>query len=172
MIICKCHKLSQSYGYHLRQRKGDGCSCAESCVQIYARFKCDFSTVGTHKNKKELKKIPVFKEIKKLSTEAVSALSHAVSASYQQRKDAIKSESDSKFHSLCELAQPVPATQVFGDNLNAELKKLNDSKKVAIAKKMFFSSLKERTDMIRNILHRLIVVKDSQKITNLFKEKG
>ena len=45
-----------------------------------------------NKNKKELKKIPVFKEIKKLSTEAVSALLHAVSASCQQRKDAIKSE--------------------------------------------------------------------------------
>ena len=29
-----------------------------------------------NKHKKELKKIPVFKEIKKLSTEAVSALSH------------------------------------------------------------------------------------------------
>ena len=48
-----------------------------------------------NKNKKERKKIPVFKEIKKLSTEAVSALSHAVSASCQQRKDAIKSELDS-----------------------------------------------------------------------------
>ena len=36
-----------------------------------------------NKHKKELKKIPVFKEIKKLSTEAVSALSHAVSASCQ-----------------------------------------------------------------------------------------
>ena len=32
-----------------------------------------------NKHKKELKKLPVFKEIKKLSTEAVSALSHAVS---------------------------------------------------------------------------------------------
>ena len=36
-----------------------------------------------NKHKKELKKIPVFKEIKNLSTEAVSALSHAVSASCQ-----------------------------------------------------------------------------------------
>ena len=33
-----------------------------------------------NKNKKELKKSPVFKEIKKLSTEAVSVLSQAVSA--------------------------------------------------------------------------------------------
>ena len=54
-----------------------------------------------NKHKEELKKIPFFKEIKKLSTEAVSALSHAVSASCQQGKDAIKSELDSKFHSLC-----------------------------------------------------------------------
>ena len=44
------------------------------------------------KNKKELKKSPVLKEIKELSTEAVSALSHAVSASCQQRKDVIKLE--------------------------------------------------------------------------------
>ena len=87
-----------------------------------------------------MKKIPVFKEIKKLSTEAVSALSHAVSASCQQRKDAIKSELDSKFHSLCELAHPVSATQLFGDNLNAELKELDDSKNVhaSIAKKRGF----------------------------------
>ena len=93
-----------------------------------------------NKHKKELKKIPVFKEIKKLSTEAVSALSHAVSASCQQRKDAIKSELDSKFHSLCEPAHPVSATQLFGDNLNAELKELDDSKKVhvSIAKKRGF----------------------------------
>ena len=93
-----------------------------------------------NKHKKELKKIPVFKEIKKLSTEAVSALSHAVSASCQQRKDAIKSELDSKFHSLCEPAHPVSATQLFGDNLNAELKELDDSKKVhvSIAKKRVF----------------------------------
>ena len=113
-----------------------------------------------NKHKKELKKIPVFKEIKKLSTEAVSALSHAVSASCQQLKDAIKSELDSKFHSLCEPAHPVSATQLFGDNLNAELKELDDSKKVhvSIAKKRVFSSRKERTDMIRNILHRRIFV--------------
>ena len=93
-----------------------------------------------NKHKKELKKFPVFKEIKKLSTEAVSALSHAVSASCQQRKDAIKSELDSKFHSLCEPAHPVSATQLFGDNLNAELKELDDSKKVhvSIAKKRGF----------------------------------
>ena len=55
----------------------------------------------------------------------------------QQRKDAIKSELDSKFHSLCEPAYPVSATQLLGDNLNAELKELYDSKKVSIAKKMF-----------------------------------
>ena len=127
-----------------------------------------------NKHKKVLKNIPVFKEIKKLSTEAVSALSHAVSASCQQRKDAIKLESDSKFHSLCEPAHPVSATQLFGDNLNAELKELDDSKKVhvSIAKKRVFSSRKERTDMIRNILHRRIFVCGSQKITNLFKGKG
>ena len=36
-----------------------------------------------NKNKKELKKFPVFKEIKNVSTEAVSALAHAVSTSCQ-----------------------------------------------------------------------------------------
>ena len=82
---------------------------------------------------------------------------------------------DSKFHSLCEPAHSVSATQLFGDNLNAELKELDDSKKVhvSIAKKRgVFSSRKERTDMIRNILHRRIFVGGSQKITNLFKGKA
>ena len=125
-----------------------------------------------NKNEKDLKEIPVFKEVKKLSTEAVSALSHAVSASCQQRKDVIKSELEIKFHSLSELAHPVSATHLFGNNLNAELKKLDDSKKVhvSIAKKRVFSSWKER--MIKNILHKRIFIWDSQKITNLFKGKG
>ena len=81
---------------------------------------------------------------------------------------------DSKFHSLCEPAHPVSTTQLFRDNLNAELKELDDSKKVhvSIAKKRAFSSQKERTDMIRNILHRRVFVGGSQKITNLFKGKG
>ena len=96
-----------------------------------------------NKNKKRAEKNPVFREIKKLSTEAVSALSHAVSPSCQQRKDSIKSELDSKFHSLCEPAHPVSATQLFGDNLNAELKRLDDSKKVSIAKKKFFFQIRK-----------------------------
>ena len=79
---------------------------------------------------------------------------------------------DSKFHSLCEPAHPIAATQLFGDNLNAKLKELDDSKKVSIAMKKGFSSQKERTDMIRNILHRRIYVGDSKKITNLSREKG
>ena len=79
---------------------------------------------------------------------------------------------DSKFLILCKPAHPVSATQLFGDNVNAELKELYDSKKVSIAKKRVFSSQKERTDIIRNILHRRIFVGDSQKITNLFKGKG
>ena len=66
-----------------------------------------------NKNKTQLKKIHVFKEIKKLSRESVSALSHAVSASCQQRKDAIKSELDSKCYSLSKPAHPESATQLF-----------------------------------------------------------
>ena len=46
------------------------------------------------------------------------------------------------FHRLSELAHPVSATLLFGDNLNAELKELDDSKKVPITKKRFFSSQK------------------------------
>ena len=103
----------------------------------------------------------MFKEIKKLSTEAISALSHAVFASCQQRKDAIKSKLDSKFHSLCEPAHSMSATQLFGDNLNVELKELDDSTKVSIAKKRcFFSSQKERTDMTRNVLQKKKKKKD------------
>ena len=119
-----------------------------------------------NKHKKEQMKIPVFKEIKKLSTEAVSALSHAISASCQQWKDAIKVELDSKFHILCEPAHPISATQLFRDNLNAELKELDDSMKVHVSRG------KERTDMIRKNLNRRIFVGDSQIITNLFKGKG
>ena len=46
---------------------------------------------------------------------AVSALSHAVSASCQQRKDVIRAELDNKFHSLCEPTHPGSATPLFGD---------------------------------------------------------
>ena len=42
-----------------------------------------------NEKKKEMKKIPVFKELKKVSTEAVSALLHTVLASCQQRNDVI-----------------------------------------------------------------------------------
>ena len=38
----------------------------------------------------------MFQEIKELPTEAVSALSHAVSASSQQKKDTIKAKLDNK----------------------------------------------------------------------------
>ena len=51
-------------------------------------------------------KIPVFKEIKKKSTEAVFDLSHAVSASCQQWKDAIKAELDIKWCVLKALFWP------------------------------------------------------------------
>ena len=97
-----------------------------------------------NKNKKELIKIPVYKEIKKLSTEAVSALSHVVLASCQQRKDAIKWEMDNKSHRLCEPAHPVSATKLFWDNLNAELRVLDDSEKVSIAKKRGFFKTKRK----------------------------
>ena len=72
----------------------------------------------------KLKKIPTFKEIKKLSTEAVSAISHAVSALCQQRKDAIKVELDNKIINLFEPAHQVSTIQLFGDNMNGELKEL------------------------------------------------
>ena len=68
----------------------------------------------------------MFKEIKKLSTEAVSALSQAVLAPCQQRKYAIKAEWDNKFQSLFEPAHPVSASELFGDNLNVELKELEN----------------------------------------------
>ena len=49
------------------------------------------------------------------------------------------------------------------DNLNAELKELDDSKKVSIAEKKGGSSQKKRTDMIRNILQKRIFVEDYKK---------
>ena len=82
-----------------------------------------------NKHKKEVKKNPIFKEIRKLSTEAVSALSHAIYSSCQQGKDLIKNDIDEKFHSLCE---PSHATNLFGDNLNTKLKELDDTKRVSV----------------------------------------
>ena len=77
--------------------------------------------------------------------------------------DVIKAEIYSTFHSLCEPTHPVSATQLFGDTLNAEMKELNYSKKVFIAKNDVFSSQKESTDMIRNMHYRRIFVEDSKK---------
>ena len=88
-----------------------------------------------NKHKKEVQKNPIFKEIRKLSTEAVSALSHAIYASCQQRKDLIKNDIDEKFHSLCEPSHAVSATNLFGDNLNTKLKELDDTKKVSVSKR-------------------------------------
>ena len=73
---------------------------------------------------------------------------------------------DNKFHSLCDPAHPVSATQLSWDHLNVELQELDDSKKISIAKKRGFSKTERRIDMIRNILHMKIFV------TNLFKGKG
>ena len=125
-----------------------------------------------NKNKKELKKILVFKKFEKLSTEAVAALSHAVSASCQQRKDALKSELDSKFHSLCEPAHSVSATQLFRDNLNAELKELEDSKKVSIAKKKGFFKPERKNRYDKKYTSQEDFCRGPKKITKLFEGKG
>ena len=90
-----------------------------------------------HKHKKEIKKSPLLKEIRRLTTDAVLPLSHAVSASCQQRKDAIKPDLDTKFHVLCEPSQPMSATHLFGDNLNARLKELGDTKMFSLSKKTY-----------------------------------
>ena len=79
-----------------------------------------------NKHKQEVKKYPIFKEIRKLSTEAVSALVHTIYMSCQQRKDLIKNDIDEKFHSLCEPSHQVSATILFGDNLNTILKELGE----------------------------------------------
>lgn len=86
-------------------------------------------------NKKEVKKNPILQEIKKLTSDAVQTLTHAVSASNQMRKDAIKSELDSKFHGLCEPSHPVSEKQLFGEKLSTELKELDDTKKFFLAKR-------------------------------------
>ena len=80
----------------------------------------------------------MFKETKKLPTDAVSALSHAVSASCQQRKDTIKAKLNNKFYILCKPAHLVSVTQLFVYNLNSEMKESEDSKKVSVVKKRGF----------------------------------
>ena len=94
--------------------------------------------------KKEVKKNPIFKEIRKLSTEAVSALSHEIYTSCQQRKDLIKNDIDEKFHSLCEASHAVSATNLFGDNLNTKLKELDDTKKVSVSKRKNYYMKQDR----------------------------
>ena len=51
------------------------------------------------------------------------------------------------------------------------MKELDDSKKVSINKKGVFSSQKERTDMVRNILHRRIFISDFLKNQKSFQGK-
>ena len=107
-----------------------------------------------NKHKKEIKKNPIFKEIRKLSTEAVSALSHAVFTSCQQRKDLIKNDIDEKFHSLCEPSHQVSATNLFGDNLNTKLKELDDTKKVSLSKRKSYYTKQDRKRKFERQDHR------------------
>ena len=86
-----------------------------------------------HKHKKEIKNSSLLKEIRRLATDAVLSLSHAC----QQRKNAIKLDLDTKVHVLCEPSQPVSATHLFGDNLNARLKELDDTKMFSLSKKTY-----------------------------------
>ena len=86
-----------------------------------------------HKHKKKIKKNPLLKEIRRLTTDVVLSLSHVVSASCQQRKDSIKPYLDTKFQVLCEPSQLVSATHLFWDNLNARLKDLCDTKKFSFS---------------------------------------
>ena len=66
---------------YVRKRKGCGCGSTKAVAKFVPGVTAVIQLLELiYKNKKELKKNPVFKEIKKLSTEAVSALSHAVSA--------------------------------------------------------------------------------------------
>ncbi|MEW8548279.1 MAG: hypothetical protein AB2693_32645 [Candidatus Thiodiazotropha sp.] len=87
------------------------------------------------KNKKEVKKNPLLQEMKHLASDAVQTLTHAVSSSNQLRKDSVKTELDSKFHSLCEPGHAVSEKQLFGDKLASELKELDDAKKFSLGKR-------------------------------------
>lgn len=87
------------------------------------------------KNKKETKQVPLLNDLKQLAKDSLHMLSHAVSASNQIRKDAIKQELDQKFHSICEASHTVSEKLLFGDNLNTELKELDDTKKFHLSKR-------------------------------------
>lgn len=86
------------------------------------------------KNKTELKQNPIIKELKQLAADPVLMIIHAVAASNQVTKDAIKTELDSKFHSICESTHAVPEKLLFGDNLNTTFKELDDTKKFHLNK--------------------------------------
>ena len=64
-------------------------------------------------------------------------------------------------------AHPISATHLFGYNLKARLKELDDLKKVSIAKKRFFFKPERKN----NILHMRIFV-DFQKSQTLSRKKG
>ena len=89
------------------------------------------------KNKTELKQNPIIKELKQLAADSVLMITHAVAASNQVRKDAIKTKLDSKFHSICESSHTVSEKQLFEDNLNTTLKELDDTKKFHLNKYSF-----------------------------------
>ena len=89
------------------------------------------------KHKAELKQNPIIKELKQLAADSVLMITHAVAASNQVRKDAIKTELDSKFHSICDSSHSVSEKQLFGDNLNTTLKELDDTKRFHLNKYSF-----------------------------------
>ena len=82
----------------------------------------------------ELKQNPIIKELKQLAADSVLMITHAVAASNQVRKDAIKTKLDSKFHSICDSSLSVSEKQLFGDNLNTTLKELDDTEKFHLNK--------------------------------------
>ncbi len=88
--------------------------------------------LATHK--KEVKRHPVLQEMKQLTMDAMHMLSHAVTSSNQMRKDAVKSELHPKFQKLCNPDHAVSETQLFGDQLQSELKDLDEEKKFNLGK--------------------------------------
>ncbi len=97
-------------------------------------------------HKKEVKKNPLLHELKQLTMDTMHMLSHAVTSSNQMRKDAVKSELHPKFHKLCNPDHPVSESQLFGDQLQTELKDLDEEKRYHLGKSRPSSSTTDKSE--------------------------
>lgn len=78
---------------------------------------------------------PDISKVKQYMADSFKFLSYSVIETNTQRRESIKKEVFPKFKSLCKAEHPMSATNLFGENLGEELKKLDTSKVVKMTSK-------------------------------------